>query len=78
LRFAIYDAASSGSLAGGPLTNAPTTVSNGLFTVTVDFGGDAFPGADRWLEISVRTNGGWPAKLAAFAALAAPFSRDAR
>jgi hypothetical protein len=28
-----------------------------LFTVTLDFGAAAFPGFDRWLEISVRTNG---------------------
>jgi hypothetical protein len=31
-------------------------VSNGLFTVTLDFS-NQFPGAARWLEISVRTNG---------------------
>ena len=32
-------------------------MTNGLFTVTLDFG-NQFPGADRWLEIAVRTNGG--------------------
>jgi hypothetical protein len=31
-------------------------VTNGLFAVTLDFG-NQFPGADRWLEIAVRTNG---------------------
>lgn len=31
-------------------------VSGGLFTVPLDFGAGAFPGADRWLEIQVRTN----------------------
>ena len=56
LRFAIYDASSAGTQQGNPLTNAPTAVSNGLFTVTLDFG-NQFPGADRWLEIAVRTNG---------------------
>ena len=58
LRFAIYDAASGGSLLAGPLTNAAVAVSNGLFTVALDFGAGVFDGADRWLEIGVRTNGG--------------------
>ena len=58
LRIAIYDAASSGSLLAGPLTNSPVSVSNGLFTVTLDFGPGVFTGPDRWLEIAVRTNGG--------------------
>ncbi len=58
LRFTLYDAATGGNLAAGPLTNAATAVSSGMFTVTLDFGGGAaFPGANRWLEIGVRTNG---------------------
>src|ERR1051325_4267508 len=56
LRFALFDAASSGAQVGDVLTNAATAVSNGLFTVALDFG-NQFPGADRWLEIGVRTNG---------------------
>lgn len=58
LRFTIYDAASGGSVMAGPLTNALTPVSRGLFTVGLDFGTGVFTGADRWLEIGVRTNGG--------------------
>lgn len=57
LRFALFDAASGGAPQGGALTNSATAVSNGHFTVTLDFG-NQFPGANRWLEISVRTNGG--------------------
>jgi N-acetylneuraminic acid mutarotase len=57
LRFTIYDAAGGGSATGGPITNAATAVSNGLFTVTLDFGAGVFSGAARWLEIGVRTNG---------------------
>ena len=58
LRFAIYDAASGGSLLAGPLTNTAVAVSNGLFTVALDFGAGVFDGPARWLEIGVRTNGG--------------------
>jgi N-acetylneuraminic acid mutarotase len=57
LRFAIYDAATVGGRVAGPVTNSPVTVSNGLFTVTLDFGASAFDGGARWLEIGVRPNG---------------------
>ncbi len=57
LRFTIYDSTNNpGVTIAGPVTNSATAVSNGLFTVTLDFG-DQFPGAARWLEIGVRTNG---------------------
>jgi hypothetical protein len=56
LRFAIYDAVTNGVQQGSTLTNTATAVSNGQFTVTLNFG-NQFPGADRWLETSVRTNG---------------------
>src|SRR5512135_3032520 len=57
LTFSLFDAGANGNLLVGPLTNAATVVSNGLFIATIDFGAN-FPGADRWLEIGVRTNGG--------------------
>src|SRR5438270_1985229 len=38
LRFTIYDAASNGVALANSLTNGATTVSNGLFSVTLDFG----------------------------------------
>ena len=56
LRFALYDAATAGAQQGSLLTNAATAITNGLFTVTLDFG-NQFPGAARWLEIGVRSNG---------------------
>src|SRR5258708_7376721 len=33
------------------------SLSNGLFTATLDFGPAAFGGSNYWLEIDVRTNG---------------------
>jgi hypothetical protein len=57
LRFTLYNALSGGSTIGVPITSAPTAVSNGLFTVTLDFGGGIFSGNARWLEMGVRTNG---------------------
>jgi alpha-tubulin suppressor-like RCC1 family protein len=57
LTFTLFDTNSGGTVVAGPRTNSPLGVTNGLFTVTLDFG-DQFPGTDRWLEIGVRTNGG--------------------
>ncbi len=57
LRCALYDDATSGAQQGMPITNNACNVSNGLFTVTMDFG-NQFSGANRWLELAVRTNGG--------------------
>jgi hypothetical protein len=52
--FRLYDAASGGTLVGGPLSLEDVAVSDGLFTVQLDFGGNAFNGEARWLAISVR------------------------
>ncbi len=57
VRFAVFDASATGGLVAGPVTNAATVASNGLFLVTLDFG-PVFDGNARWLEIGVRTNGG--------------------
>jgi trimeric autotransporter adhesin len=57
LSFALFNVVSGAGQVGNTLTNSTIGVSNGLFTVTLDFG-NQFPGADRWLEIGVRTNGG--------------------
>jgi len=56
LTFSLLNVSSGGSALAGPLTNSTTGVTNGLFTVTLDFG-NVFNGASRWLEIGVRTNG---------------------
>jgi hypothetical protein len=58
LRFTIYDSSGGPTLIAGPLTNSPVAVSNGVFTVTLDPGAGVFAGAERWLEIALRMNGG--------------------
>jgi hypothetical protein len=60
LQFAVFDASNGGSQIGSTLTNSATAVSNGLFTVTLDFGTGVFNGASRWMAIAVRTNGTSP------------------
>lgn len=57
VQFTLYPTNAAGSIVAGPVTNLATAVSNGLFTATVDFGG-VFTGANDWLEVAVRTNGG--------------------
>ena len=57
LRFTLQDAATAGSQIAGPLTLVPVGVTNGLFTVRLDFGLGVFNGAARWVQIGVRTNG---------------------
>src|SRR5262245_7242188 len=61
LQFTLFATAMGGTMGGsavaGPVVAAPTAVSNGLFTVALDFGGGVFNGADRWMEIAVRPFG---------------------
>lgn len=56
LRFRLYDSSGGAGVIAGPITNSPVAVSNGLFTVTLDFGAGVFTGPARWLEIGVRSN----------------------
>ncbi len=57
LTFTLYTNSSGGTATAGPITNLATTVSNGLFITTIDFGAGAFTGTSNWLQIGVRTNG---------------------
>ena len=55
LRFTVYAAAhGGGSVVGEPVDASDVGITNGLFTVVLDFGGAPFDGAVRWLEIGVR------------------------
>jgi hypothetical protein len=57
LQFALWDNLSGGSQIGSPQTVNAVAVSNGVFTVTIDFGASPFFGASRFLEISARPSG---------------------
>ncbi len=57
LAFSLFGAASGGTPGAGPITNSATQVSNGLFTVTLDFGAGVFTGSNYWLDISVSPAG---------------------
>jgi hypothetical protein len=52
--FKLYDTASDGTQIGSTVTKEDVTVTDGLFTVKLDFGSGAFNGDARWLEIGVR------------------------
>ncbi len=54
LRFVLYDAEVGGSQIGGTIAEDDVPVSDGLFTVVLDFGANIFTGASRYLEIGVR------------------------
>jgi hypothetical protein len=56
LRFTLFGFASGGAQIGSDVTSAAVPITNGLFTVVLDFGADIFSGPNRWLEIGVRSN----------------------
>jgi hypothetical protein len=58
LQFGLFDNFSGGAQIGATQTVSNITVSGGVFTVGLNFGSSAFPGANRFLEISARVAGG--------------------
>ena len=57
LQFALWDSLSGGTQVGSTQTVNTVAVGNGVFTVSLDFGANAFSGAGRFLEISARPAG---------------------
>ncbi len=61
-QFSLYDDASAGAQLGSTHTIGGVDVANGLFTVTLnsggEFGGSAFDGDARWLQVAVRCPAG--------------------
>jgi hypothetical protein len=58
LQFTLYTNGSGGTSVAGPVTDGAVVITNGLFTVTMDFGKSPWNGATNWLQIDVETNGG--------------------
>jgi hypothetical protein len=56
LTFTLFDTNNGGASVVGPVTNNAVGVTNGLFTVLVDFGSSTFVSVANWLEIDVATN----------------------
>lgn len=52
-QFTLFATATSSTPRGGPLAMNAVGVTNGVFTVPLDFGAEAFVFPDRWLEIAV-------------------------
>ena len=57
-QFGLYDAVTAGSQVGTTQTKTNVSVGNGLFSVPLDFGANAFTGDARWLDVTVRCPAG--------------------
>ncbi|HAV61511.1 MAG TPA: hypothetical protein DCY13_04000 [Verrucomicrobiales bacterium] len=53
-QFTLHDAPAAGAVISSPITRDDVPVTNGLFTVELDFGAGAFDGGTRWLAMAAR------------------------
>jgi hypothetical protein len=60
LTFTLFNVNSGGSAVAGPVTNSAVVITNGLFTVLINFGPGPWNGETNWVEIGVETNGASP------------------
>src|SRR5690348_15780561 len=58
LRFKLFEDSLGNNQAGATQLAGGVAISNGLFTVAIDFGTGIFTGSNYWLDVGVRTNGG--------------------
>jgi hypothetical protein len=72
MAFRLYDDPTGSGVIGNPIT-ATVPVTNGLFTVGLNFGAAAFDGSGRWLDIQVNCGGGF-VPLPRQAITAAPYA----
>ena len=56
MEFKLFDAATDGTQIGTAVSIASVPVTKSVFSVNLDFGAAAFPGADRFLETATRKN----------------------
>src|ERR1035441_10677220 len=56
-RFKLFVDSFGNTQAGSTVLTNGVPVTNGLFTVAIDFGAGMFTGTSYWLELGVRTNG---------------------
>jgi hypothetical protein len=56
VKFSLFTTNTAGIAVAGPVTNNGVVVTNGLFSVQVDFGPSGFTGQSNWLEVAVKTN----------------------
>lgn len=79
--FQLWNAAVDGVQAGLTISTDAVTVSDGIFTVNLDFGADPFNGDELWLLVRVRENdsgGGFTELLPRQALTATPFALVAK
>src|SRR5688572_9223137 len=57
MQFTVFDSNVGANIVGSPQLATNVVVSNGVFTVYLDFGPNVFTGPPRWLEIDVRVYG---------------------
>ena len=55
--FSLFATNINGTAIAGPATDNGVVITNGLFTVTLDFGASYWNGQTNWLQIAVETNG---------------------
>ncbi len=54
MAFRLYTAVSGGAIVGSTITKDNLAVTNGLFTVDLDFGSNVFSGTALWLQVYIR------------------------
>ena len=76
--FSLWNDPSAGSQVGSTIMFNDLPITDGLFTVELDFGPSAFDNTDRWLEVTVNGTELTPRQRELFESLAAETESDPR